>query len=329
MTDRNKNTQPAKPSYGVAITPDSIDVYWNVYKNLEKELIDLADVIYINDAQKGVYSIRIAELIIRTSSEIECLCKDLFMSLGVPFSRPQMRFDFDCIAEFENRWGIESKVVEITHPFFRLSQRQLYPFRNALEPTNKANPNPWKKAYNDAKHNLRNQLGSATIGTLIEEMAALYLLNVYSRYYGNPTTLPDRVAAQNFDPSFGSSLFAVKVQKTLDVKGISAEGIELHDLVWQSECTCKIEPARVSLDHIHKLMKDFADEARGYVPNVEKLVQAGRLKLPASSDYMSGISFHANLMAMNQHPGALAKAVMSMQYVASLLEKPSTQNAQP
>lgn len=50
-----------------------MDVYWNVYKNLEKEIVALADVIYINDVQKGVYSTRIAELIIRASAEIECL----------------------------------------------------------------------------------------------------------------------------------------------------------------------------------------------------------------------------------------------------------------
>jgi hypothetical protein len=41
-------------------------LYWQVYLDLERELFGLAETIYINDEQQDVYSLRIADLLIRT-----------------------------------------------------------------------------------------------------------------------------------------------------------------------------------------------------------------------------------------------------------------------
>ena len=59
-------------SYGAALTQDSIDVYWCIYKNLEKEVVGLTDVIHFTDDQKQVFSIRIAELIKKTYGVASC-----------------------------------------------------------------------------------------------------------------------------------------------------------------------------------------------------------------------------------------------------------------
>ena len=39
-------------------------LYWQVYKNLEKEFLGLADVIHVDDKQLEVYSMKIADLLI-------------------------------------------------------------------------------------------------------------------------------------------------------------------------------------------------------------------------------------------------------------------------
>ena len=45
------------------------NLYWNVYKSLERELLALAEIIHIDDKQLDVYSMKIADLLIRTSGE--------------------------------------------------------------------------------------------------------------------------------------------------------------------------------------------------------------------------------------------------------------------
>ncbi len=51
------------------------NLYWPIYKNLEKEVLKLADNIYFCDEQMDVYSPHIADLIVRCSIEIEALFK--------------------------------------------------------------------------------------------------------------------------------------------------------------------------------------------------------------------------------------------------------------
>ena len=317
-------------SYGAALTQDSIDVYWCIYKNIEKEVVGLTDVIHFTDDQKQVFSIRIAELIIRTHAEIECLCKDLFATLGVSCNKPILYFDGDCIAEFEKRWGVESKVVKIIHPFIRFSDKELCPFRNATVRTARTNnPNSWKLANNEVKHNLRNRLSSATIEALMNAMAALYLLNVYSRSINKVIKVCNRDTAQNFDETFGSTLFAVKVQKILDAKSIGADKVVLNDFVYCPECTFRIDPTESSLQRIHLLMKSIAGEARAYVePVVKKMIQTGELKLPPTSGQLdetaiSQISLKANMISMNKHVQEFGNAIASISYEAKLTEKPT------
>jgi hypothetical protein len=327
----NNRTAITNTSYGNPLTQDGINLYWSIYKNLEKELIALTDIIYIDDAQKGVYSVRIAELIIRTSTEIESLCKDLFATLGVPFNKKILYFDGHCIQEFATRWDIEKKAVEIIHPFIRFTQRELTPFRNAIERTaTSSNPNKWKLAYNDVMHNFRNLLSSATIEVFIEALAALYLLNVYARGYNKSISLPSRENAENFDATMGSSLFALKVQKVFDAKCVSADKIELANVPYRPECTYRIDPVHKSLVGIQEVLKKCHEEARGYVKTAAfDLIHSGEIKLPSVSGALSQadtekISLKAEELALGNHHKEFCRAVTAMQYTASLVCPPQT-----
>jgi len=53
-----------------------MNLYWPVYKSLEKEVSNLAEIIHFSDDQLSVYSVKIADLIVRCAIEIESISKD-------------------------------------------------------------------------------------------------------------------------------------------------------------------------------------------------------------------------------------------------------------
>jgi len=55
-----------------------VNLYWPVYLKLEKEVLSIADAIHFSDDQITVYSIQIADLIVRCAVEIEALSKELY-----------------------------------------------------------------------------------------------------------------------------------------------------------------------------------------------------------------------------------------------------------
>lgn len=62
------------------MTEDSL--YWNVYRQLEKDFLSIAEILHIDDKQINVYSMRIADLLLRTVVEIEALSKKLYFDNG-------------------------------------------------------------------------------------------------------------------------------------------------------------------------------------------------------------------------------------------------------
>ena len=59
-----------------------LNLYWPVYKNLEKEVLELSNQVHFDDTQLSIYSVKISDLLIRCSVEIESISKDLFESHG-------------------------------------------------------------------------------------------------------------------------------------------------------------------------------------------------------------------------------------------------------
>lgn len=56
--------------------------YWAVYKRIEEEVIKLSYDILFTDKQVDVFSVKIADLIIRCSIEVESISKDIYLSNG-------------------------------------------------------------------------------------------------------------------------------------------------------------------------------------------------------------------------------------------------------
>jgi hypothetical protein len=161
--------------------------YWSVYKNLENEFLKLTDCVHFDDNQIKVYSMHIADLIVRCSIEIEALSKTLYAQLGGNMTptddngnKRDLYFDTDCINLLEQQWKIGKKQVLVTGINFYFDADS----NKILSPLHKANKrgsggSKWKQAYQAVKHDRINSLKKASIENLIHAMGALYLLNLY------------------------------------------------------------------------------------------------------------------------------------------------------
>jgi len=209
------------------------NLFLPVYNNLEKELIKLSESIFFDDKQSDVYSLKVAELLIRTVIEIETLSKKLYFdNQGVKKLKPDgtedfLYFDTDCINHLENLWLLSKKEVQVSAPNFYFLNKA----NKILTPLYKANKrgsssSNWAKAYQAVKHDRSENIGKATIRNLISAMAALYLLNIYNR-------TPDDVKSetQNEDLSFNSKIFSIQKQKIMKVDYDSKELPKVDDNV--------------------------------------------------------------------------------------------------
>lgn len=196
-------------------------IFWQVFKNLEHEFLDLANVIHINDSQQEVYSMKIADIIIQTVVEIEALSKELYiLNGGAVVPDEEMYFDTVCMNYLNNIWNLENKVVLVVSPniYFDNDENKI------LKPLKKANNRgtssaDWNKAYQAIKHNRIKELKKGNIKHLLHGLAALYVLNLYYRDL-QIKDLKDSEKSR-IDASFGSDLFAVKIHT---ISGLSADG---------------------------------------------------------------------------------------------------------
>lgn len=198
------------------------NLFWPVYQNLEKEFLSICDIIHVDDAQLDVYSMKIAELLIRTVVEIESLAKNLYFSNGG--SKPDdkdLYFDTDCMALLVDIWGIDKKVVLVSSPNIFLTEET----NLILTPLYKSNKRgsssaDWCKAYQAVKHNRVKELKRGNLKHFLRALAALYILNLYLKDDKVNFISPGKDQFQDF--SFGSQIFSVL--KPNNISSFSTDG---------------------------------------------------------------------------------------------------------
>ena len=187
------------------------NLYWNIYQRLEQELIELSDVVFIDDIQLNVYSMRIADFLMRTCVEIEAISKRLYIDNGGKvIDEKKMYFDKVCIDFLESKWSLSKKVVFVTCPtlyFKDDSNKLLTPLLHA----NIFGPNSadWAVAYQAIKHSRINNLSQGNIKLFIRSLAALYILNLYLRQ--QIIDLDRDPNGSEVDWGLGSKVFSVKI----------------------------------------------------------------------------------------------------------------------
>ena len=197
------------------------NLYWSVYKNLERELIELSNMIHVDDKQLEIYSIKIAELLIRTVVEIEAISKELYyQNGGTKPDNNELFFDTDCIDLLENKWLLSKKQVQVIAPNFYFNEvenKELTPFKKANK--RGTSSSDWQKAYQAVKHNRAKSLSKGNLKHLIHGLAALFVLNLY--YNNNIFKLGKDSKGITFNSNLGSSIFSVKLHISTGISPVS------------------------------------------------------------------------------------------------------------
>lgn len=226
-----------------------LNLYWSVYKNLEKEVIELSNNVHFDDNQLAIYSVKISELLMRCSVEIESISKDLFLRLGgtVP-SDGDLYFDTHCLQLLEDKWLLSKKTVILSATNFYFQEEA----NKVLTPLYKANKrgtsgSDWKKAYQAVKHNRVLNLKKGNIKNLIGALAALFVLNIY--FKDEIYDLEKDSKATNFPVNMGSELFAIKVHKwsSYDGNGVYGKKPDFDECIyltkWKEDSETKVNEA--------------------------------------------------------------------------------------
>ncbi|WP_454986566.1 hypothetical protein [Capnocytophaga bilenii] len=249
-----------------------MNIFWNIYKNIERELIEISNIIHIDDNQLSVYSPKITELLIRTVVEVEAISKELYFKNGGDKENDnQLFFDTDCIDFLENKWLLSKKKVIVSAPNFYFNNED----NRVLTPLRKANKrgsssSKWLIAYQAVKHNRNNSLSEGNLKNLIGALAGLYVLNIY--YKDLAYSLYRDSNGTNFDNSLGSSIFSVDIHKYTDITyDNEKEDMPYKKSINYDSSVYIMEPTQKSKD-------DFKEQCCLFISNFNKEIVDRKLK---------------------------------------------------
>lgn len=152
------------------------NLYYPVFRGLEDEVLDLADKIYFSDVHLKVYSLKTSELLLRCSTEIESLFKDLYRREFAE-KLPKDGGIGVAIKNINEKWDLSKKELLITNDRFYFSRE----LSNYFAPFGyrSGDSKDYYTAYNSVKHDRAKNLYKANLYILIRALGALYILNTY------------------------------------------------------------------------------------------------------------------------------------------------------
>ena len=227
--------------------------FWPEYKNLEQQVLDLANQVSFCDAQVDVFSRANSNLILQIASEIESISKELYrryveeiktedeqaikqsepeqavnadqdqnqpdeddceQQQGKKFDKP---FDFFCLKKLDRKWHLTSKEISVTGVNFHFKDNfQSFAPLAKVYSKSKVIKCQWKEAYKALKHDNRAFIDNATIGNLMSALGALFVLNIYYRDLNN-NGYKFYLNGHLFDSRVGSEIFSVNCCSALNL----------------------------------------------------------------------------------------------------------------
>lgn len=204
---------------------DNLSIYFPVYRRIEKEVLNLTSAIYFSDDQLGVYSLDIADLIVRCVVEIESIAKDIYRKENEEDpEKPGVCFNW-----MEKKWNISKKQITIISPYIHFEKMKHF---SPFDYKNKSDED-YYSTYNAIKHDRVKNINKATVYSLIRALGALYVLNVY--YMESKINLGDDCHATHLDRTFGSQVFVVDIAPCKDIVLLCSE----YSIVTE-QCICRI-----------------------------------------------------------------------------------------
>ena len=233
----------------------SHNLYWAIYQNLEEELIELSNNIHVDDNQLKVYSMKIAEMLIRVVVEVESIAKELYFQNGG--DKPddnQLFFDTDCLSYLNEKWILSKKKIQVVFGqfYFDIDENKIL---TPLEKAHLRGKEKWIKAYQAIKHNRRNSLKNANLKNLIPALAGLFILNLY--YKNEVIELGNDANGTGFDASQGSKIFAVLPAKEIPFSVSVNDPVENNN---DDEYIYVISPNKEDGDKLKYALIELMDE---------------------------------------------------------------------
>jgi len=236
--------------------------YWPVYKNLEEETLQLTKYINFDDNQMNVYSMHIADLIMRIVVEIESISKELYKANGGPDmydSNGNIRnlyFDTDCINYLNSLWNICEREIIVSCSKFNFINAN----NKIIKPLYKANKcgsssSEWSIAYQAIKHDRRNNLKDGNIKNLILALGALYILNIYYK-----DEIYQYESNKSFDNRLGSDIFAATFADAANSsisEDDSDNSIDNKEKIKLSSALCVIKYTDKSWEDMHDALLKY------------------------------------------------------------------------
>lgn len=257
------------------------ELFWSVYKNLEQETLNFSRYIHFSSDQKNVYSMSIADIIVRCAVEIEAISKRIYESLGGEMNpvddngeKRDLYFDTDCLQLIENKYFVSKKevIISATTFYFEEGDRIISPLHKSYK--RGTSGSKWKQAYQALKHDRYGSLKKwATVENLINALGALYLLNLYFK----DVIYPLKEGLESFDARVDSDVFSVF---TYDASNVSMSAALMDDSCIQEKPGDCLNRATYIIkctdDHfsaMHEAMKKDDEEMKQKILNSPKVVQ--------------------------------------------------------
>ena len=184
------------------------NMFWTIYKKLEKDVIDLSYYIHFSDDENKdksnqiwTYSNQIADLLIAVSIQIESLFLELYK---LEFKTIPKSIGTS-INEIDKKWKLSTKQVSIICKNMYFNDINGFGSEFAPMSYESHDKNDYYSAYCAVKHNRIDALYKANINVLIRALAALFILNVY---YSFEKVEVDEIS--DFDFTLGSDVFLLK-----------------------------------------------------------------------------------------------------------------------
>lgn len=215
------------------------NIYWPVYKNLEDEFGKLMFSIHIDDNQMNVYSSKISDLILRASTEIESISKELYHK-NWGQKKWEIKYDLDALEHLEKIWILSKKVIIVSSYNCFQSKKEIKPFIKDENRTGTQRKTfGWNNSYQNLKHDRAKSLKFGSIKYLFDVMAALFILNIY--YKDECYDLERDSKASNFPISLWSEIFAIKLHKLIsyDGNGTYIKSKEFEECIYFTKWTEK------------------------------------------------------------------------------------------
>ncbi len=176
------------------MTEKDLFKYWTYFKIIEKDFLNLSEIIEINESHFKVYSRELIKLLVITCSEVDAVLRVLQ--------------NISKLGSGDGRLSIEDHFhfVKKHHSYFFKESINISPFDITLKPFenwNKKEPPSWWTAYNEVKHHRNTGYMLANLINCLNAGAALTILLLKAQKSISENRLP-------MDPNIRLEFFGVE-----------------------------------------------------------------------------------------------------------------------